>query len=70
MAISQSINAPVVAPAIAPIVTALLTIGLFTVVASRARIKVTFFIGDCQARVSPYSEGCSTSQKTDKEETY
>ena len=35
-----------------------------TVVASRSRIRVTVFIGDCQARVSSSSERCSTSQKT------
>ena len=70
MAISQSINTPVVTPDIAPIVTALLTIGLFTVFASRGRIKVTVFIGDCQAHVSSYAEGCSTSQKKVKVEAY
>ena len=41
-----------------------------TVVASRGRIRVTVFIGDCQARVSSSSEGCSTSQKTVKLESY
>ena len=70
MALSQSINAPAVTPAIAPIVTVLLTLGLFTVVASIGIIKVTVFIGDCQARVSSSSEGYSTSQKTVKAETY
>ena len=34
-----------------------------TPVASRGRIRVTVFIGDCQACVSSSSEGCSTSQK-------
>ena len=70
VALSQSINAPAVTLAIAPIVTALLTLGLFTVVASRDRIKVTIFIGDCQARVSSSSEGCLASQKTVKVEAY
>ena len=37
-----------------------------TVVASRVIIRVTVTIGDCQARVSSSSEGCSTSQKTVK----
>ena len=37
-----------------------------TVVASRGIIRVTVTIGDCQARVSSSSEGCSTSQKTVK----
>ena len=41
-----------------------------TVVASRAIIRVMVTIGDCQARVSSSSEGCSTSQKTIKVETY
>ena len=41
-----------------------------TVVASRGIIRVTVTIGDCQARVSSSSEGCSTSQKTVKVETY
>ena len=40
------------------------------VVASRGIIRVTVTIGDCQARVSSSSEGCSTSQKTVKVETY
>ena len=70
MALYQSINAPVVTPAIAPIDTALLTLGLFMVVGSRGRIKLTVFIGDCQARVSSSSEKCSTSQKTVKVEAY
>ena len=70
VALSQSINDTVVIPAISPIVTALLTLELFTVVASRGRIKVTVFIGDCQARVPSSSEGCSTSQKTVKVEAY
>ena len=37
-----------------------------TVVASRGIIRVTVTIGDCQARVSSSSEGCSTWQKTVK----
>ena len=41
-----------------------------TVVTSRGTIRVTVTIGDCQARVSSSSEGCSTSQKTVKVETY
>ena len=40
------------------------------VVASRGIIRVTVTIGDCQAHVSSSSEGCSTSQKTFKVETY
>ena len=70
MALSQSINTPAVTPAIAPIVIALLSLGLFTVVASRSRMKVTVFIGDFQARVSSSLEGRSTSQKTVKVEAY
>ena len=70
MALSQYINAPSVAPAIDTDVTALLTLGLFTVVTSRGRIKVTVFIGDSQARVSYFSEGCSNLQKTVKVEAY
>ena len=70
MALSQHINAPDVTPNIAPIVTALMTLGLFMVVASRGRINVTVFIGECQARVSFSSEGCLTSQKTVKVEAY
>ena len=41
-----------------------------TVVASKVIIRVTVTIGDCQALVSSSSEGCSTSQKTVKVETY
>ena len=41
-----------------------------TVVTSRGIIRVTVTIGDCQARVSSSSEGCLTSQKTVKVETY
>ena len=41
-----------------------------TVVASRGIITVTVTIGDCQARVSSSSEGCSTFQKTVKMENY
>ena len=70
MAIFYYINTPAVATYIAPIVTALLTLGLFTVVTSRDRIKVKVFIGDCQARVSSSSEGCLTLQKKVKVETY
>ena len=70
MAISYYINAPDVATAIALIVTALLLLGLISVVASRVIIGVTVFIGDCQARVSSSSEGCSTSQETVKVEAY
>ena len=70
VALSQSINAPTVTPDIASIIIALPTLGLFAVVASRGRIKVTVFIGDCQARVSSSSEGCSTSQKKVKVEAY
>ena len=51
----------VVAPDIDPADIPLLSLGLLTVVASRGRIKVTVSIGDCQARVSSSSEGCSTS---------
>ena len=39
-----------------------------TVVASRGIIRVMVTIGDCQARVSYSSEGCSTWQKTVKVE--
>ena len=70
VALSQSINAFVVTPAIASIVTALLTLGLFTVVASIGRIKVTVFISDYQVHVYSSSEGCLTSQKTVKVEAY
>ena len=41
-----------------------------TVVASSGIIRVTVTIGDCQARVSSSSEGCLSSQKTVKVETY
>ena len=41
-----------------------------TVVASRGIIRVKVTISDCQARVSSSSEGCSTSHKTVKVETY
>ena len=61
---------PDIAPSIAPSVTPLLLLGLFTVEASRGRIWVTVFIGDCQARVSSPSEGCLTSQKAVKVEAY
>ena len=37
---------------------------------SRGIIRVTVTIGDCQARVSSSSEGCSTLQKTVKVESY
>ena len=47
MAPSYFINAPDVTPLLL-----LLSIGLFTVVASRVRIRVTVSIGDCQACVS------------------
>ena len=74
VALSYSITAtaitPDFAPAIAPAVTSLLSLGLFTVVASRGRIRVTVFISDFQARVSSSSEGCSTSQKKFKVEAY
>ena len=40
------------------------------VVTSRGIIRVTVTIGNCQARVYSSSEGCSTSQKTVKVETY
>ena len=70
MAISYYINAPSVTPDIAPIVTALLSLGLILDVASRVRIRVTVFISDCQARVSSYSEVCSTSQKIVNVESY
>ena len=74
MAVSYSINAPDVtpdiAPDIAPAVTPLLSLELFTVVASRGRIRVTVSIGDCQVRVSPSSEGCLTSYKSVKVEAY
>ena len=74
MALSYSINSPAVtpdvSPDIAPAVTPLLSLGLLTVIASRGIIRVTVSIGDCQARVSSSSEGCSTSQKTVKVEAY
>ena len=70
MALSQSIKAPAVTPVIAPIVIVLLTLGLFTVVASRVRINVTVFIGDCQERVYSSSEGCLIWQKIVKVEAY
>ena len=41
-----------------------------TVVTSRGIIRITVTIGDCQARVSSSSEGCSTWQKKVKVETY
>ena len=41
-----------------------------TVVTSRGIIRVTVNIGDFQACVSSFLEGCSTSQKTVKVETY
>ena len=59
-----------IAPAIAPAVTPLLLLEFLTVVSSRGRIRVTFFIGDWQVRVSSSSEGCLTSQKTVKVEAY
>ena len=59
-----------VAPAVATVSLMLFLLLLLTVVASRVRIRVTVFIGDCQAHVSSSSEGCSTSQKTVKVETY
>ena len=40
------------------------------VVTSRSIIRVTMTIGDCQARVSSSSEGCLTSEKVVKVETY
>ena len=40
------------------------------VVASRGIIRVTVTIGDCQVHVSSSSEGCLTSQKTVKLESY
>ena len=52
---------PDVAPDISPAVTPLLLLVLFTVVASRGRIRVTVDISDFWARVSSSSEGCSTS---------
>ena len=65
---------PSVAAAVAPAAaTVSLLISLLlslTVVGSRGRIRVTAFIGDYQARVSSSSEGCSTSHKTVKVETY
>ena len=61
---------PDVAPAIDPAVSPLLLLGLFTVVASRGRIRVTVTISDCQALVSSSSEGCSILQKTVKVEAY
>ena len=70
MDLSQSINVTDVDPAITPIVTLLMSLGLFTVVASRGRIKITVFIGDCQERLSSSLEGCSTLQKTVKVEAY
>ena len=62
--------ATAVAPAVATVLLLLLLLLSLTVVDSRGRIRVTVFIGDCQARVSSSSEGCSTSQKTFKVETY
>ena len=74
MAIYYYINAPDISPAVAPdntpAVTPLMLLVLFTFVASRGRIWVTVSIGDCQARVSSSSEGCSTLQKTVKVEAY
>ena len=59
-----------VAPAVATVSLLLSLLLSLTVVASRGRIRVTVFIGDCQARVSSSLEGCSVSQKTFKVETY
>ena len=62
--------AAAVAPAVATLSLLLSLLLSLTVVASRGRIRVTVFIGDCQARVSSSSEGCSTLQKTVKVEAY
>ena len=74
VALSYSINVtdvtPDVAPAIAPAVTPLMLLGLISFVASRGRIRVTVFISDFQSRVSSFSEGCLTWQKTVKVESY
>ena len=62
--------AAAVDPAVATLSLLLSILLSLTVVASRGRIRVTVFIGDCQARVSSSSEGCCTSQKTVKVESY
>ena len=74
MALSYSIKdtavTPAVAPTIAPTVTPLLSLVLISVVASRGRIRVTVFFGDCQAHVSSSSEGCVTLHKRVNMEAY
>ena len=59
--LSYAINAinisDAISPAIAPAVTPLLSLGFISVVTLRGRIRVMVSIGDCQARVSSYSEG-------------
>ena len=62
--------AAAVAPYVATVSLLILLLLSLTFVASRCRIRVTVFIGDCQVRVSSSSEGCSTLQKTVKLETY
>ena len=42
-----------VTPAVTPLLL-LMSLGLFTVVASRGRIRVTVAIGDCQAHMSSF----------------
>ena len=59
-----------VAPAVATVSLVILLLLSLTVVPSRGRIRVTVFIGDCQACVSSSSEGCLTLQKTVKVGTY
>ena len=75
MALSYFINTIAVTNAIAPAislgVTPLLSFGLFTVVASRGRIRVKVSIGDCQARVSLFFRwACLTLLNTVKVEAY
>ena len=74
MALYYFIDAPTVTPAIAraiaPAVTPLMLRGLFMVVASRDKIRVTVFIGVYQARVSSSSEVCLNLKKTVKVESY
>ena len=66
----EMMTAAAVASAVATVSLLLSLLLSLTVVASRGRIRVTVFIGDCQARVSSSSEGCPTSQKTVKVEAY
>ena len=63
-------GAPAVASAVTTLSLLLSCLLSLTVSASRGRIRVTVFIGDCQARVSSSSEGCSTLHKIVKLEAY